>query len=345
MTVKSSRVLRFGVVLGLAAVVGLVVVGVNVARAQATDDAARSAAATYADLVATAEEDDLERLWSMTVAESPGALRTAAQLLLGAEERIEVIDVGEPKESEPVDVPYPARFDRFVQVFVTYRLDGEEHERPVGLGLLTGEDGAEESDWRVVLPLTSEIGWTQPGFADVAQDVYIGDVRQVRRPLVLGGDEDTQPLYPAVYRTQSRLDPWFASEIELVTVVAGTTALPPDYRLDPTERTQTRIAGQLLAAFDDCGTEDIGLDCPVDDLVERHGVNTYRPGWWLGFTTEPQIEVDHQGLTLSEGVFRFRTSRGVRTARVDGTCPYLIDNQSWTPVLAGWECEIDGAVR
>lgn len=346
MAVKKSRALKVVVVLGVVGALVLVWLGVNAARARSTNDAARGAARSYADLVATVDEDDLGRLWSLTATESPGALRTAGEVLVGAEERIEVLDVGEPKESEPVDVPYPASFERFVQVFVRYRLDGEEHEWPVGLGLLNGEDGADESDWRVVLPLMSEIGWGQPGFADVVRDVYVSDVRQVRRPLVLGGDETVQPLYPAVYRTQSRLDPWFASRTELVTVVAGTTSLPPDYRLEPTERTQARIAGQLRDAFGDCGTRDLYHDCPVDELVEERGVDSYRRGWWLGFVTEPRIRVDHDNLTFTGGTFRYRDRRGVaHTMDVRGTCAYFIDNQSWRPVLASYECEAREVAR
>lgn len=345
MSVKRSRGLRIGLVVGVVLAIGLGCWGVNAARAAAKNDVARDVVRTYVDLIATGDEDDLDQLWSLSVLESPGALRTAGDVLLDAEERIEVLSVGEVKESEPIEVPYPARFDRFVQVVVDYRLDGEDHLSPVGLGLIAGEDGADEADWRVVLPLMGAIGWDKPGFTDIATDAYVSDVRQVRRPLLLGGDEDAQPLYPAVYRTQSRLDPWFASPSELVTVVAGVASVPPTYRMDPTERTRVRLAAELTRAFSRCGTDDIGLSCPVVDLVREHGVNTYRPGWWLGFVSEPGIEVDHEGLTFAGGEFRFRTPDGVRTARVDGTCPYLIDNQSWTPVLARWSCEIDGGVR
>lgn len=346
MAVKSSRVLRVVLVLGVVGALGLVWLGVNAARAKATDDAAREAARAYVDLIATGDAGDLERLWELTVSESPGALRTAGEVLADAEERIEVLSVGEPKESAPIDVPHEVDFDRFVQVFVRYRLDGEDHERPVGLGRIEGEDGADVSDWRVALPLTSEIGWSQPGFADVARDVFVSGVRQVRRPLLLSSDETAQPLYPAVYRTQSRLDPWFASRTELVTVVAGVTSLPPDYRLDPTTKTQERIRGQVVEAFADCGTDDLSLDCPVDELVEGFGVDTYRPGWWLGFTEDPEIRVDHADVTISGGVFRYRERGGdVREVRFRGTCSYFIDNQSWTPVLAAYECRAQEVAR
>ena len=42
----------------------------------------------------------------------------------------------------------------------------------------------------VVLPLLGAFAWDQPGFTDVSTDVYVSDLRQVRRPLLFGGGDD-----------------------------------------------------------------------------------------------------------------------------------------------------------
>lgn len=302
--------------------------------ARAESSAARTVAEEYVDLVATGDEGDLQRLWAMTATETPGALRSAGELLLGAEERIEVVSVGDPHGATTWDAPYPARLEDFVELDVRYRLAGEERDSTIVLGRLADSGGSDVGDWRVVTPLTGSIAWDQPGFADLASDAYLGGIRQVRRP-ALGAAEDVQPLYPAVYGAQVRLDPYFASETATVTVTAGEPVPPPELRLEPTSKTQDAIRREVMERFAACGDRvDVLSRCPARDLAESAGVDVWDdPGWWLGLTDSPEITVDGDGVSLSGGVFRMRAPGGVREVAFSGTGRYLLDNQSWVPVL------------
>lgn len=320
--------------LGVAAVTAATAVVLVVLPARA-DAAARSVAEQYVDLVAAGGEDDLERLWAMTTTEIPGALRSAGELLLGAEERIEVVSVGEPHEAPVADVPYQVQLEDFVEVEVRYRLAGEEHDWTIVLGKLAGEGGSDVGDWRVVTPLVGSIAWEQPAFADVAKDAYLSGTRQVRRPALLGGSEDLQPLYPAVYSAQARLDPYYASEMSAVAVTAGDPVPPPELRLEPTRLTRERIRRQVWGRFAECsGRVDVLGGCPARDLAQSAGVDVWGGSrWWLGLTDRPSITVDSNGIRVSGGAFRLRSPDGVRVVRFTGTGRYFLDNQSWTPVL------------
>lgn len=324
--------------LTLLAVVGVVlgVVAWVVLPARAESSAARTVAQRYVDLVATGDEDELEQLWAMAASESPGGLRSAGELLVGAEQRIEVISVGEPVESAPADLPYQVRLEGFVELEVRYRLGGEERSWPLVLGKLLGESGSDIGDWRVATPLTGSIDWAQPGFADVGTDVYVGGVRQVRRPALVGGpDEDVQPLYPAVYSTQVRLDPWYAADPTTVVVTPGEPTAPPDVDVEPTKATRDRIRLQVLARFASCGDPDdlLGL-CPVLDIVDALGVEQWgERRWWRGLTDEPTVTFDGQRLLLSDGVFRIVGPRGVHQVGFAGSGTFLLDNQSWRPAV------------
>jgi hypothetical protein len=333
------RLRTAALVLGLVVVVAGVVVVTRVVPAQASDDAAREVVRRYATLVSTGDEEDLQDLWSMWVTESPGALRTAGELLAGAEQRVEVVSVGEARPGVPdgveLDVPYEVELDDMVSVLVRLRLDGadpEEWDEWVVVGRLDGTSGRDVGDWRVVEGGLSALVWPQGAFGDVEVDAYVSDVRQVRRPRTLGGsDEDVQPLYPAVYPVQRRLDPWFASAVGSARVPSWGSSLPA-LALEPTGRTVDRITRDVWARFALCGNLLDRFECPAADLGERAGADVYE-SWWRGLVRRPEVEVGDGLVTLTGGRMRVLTSDGPQTIDFDGTGRYALDNQSWTPVI------------
>ncbi|GAA1506599.1 hypothetical protein [Nocardioides humi] len=315
---------------------------------RAAASAAQDVARRYAELVASGAGDDLRELWAMEATESPGALRTAGALLAGAEERIEVVSVGTPQQAPRSGAPSQSDFTEAVAVEVRYRLAGQEHRWPIVLARREGTRGTDLGDWRVVGPLVGAVAWEQPGFADVASDVYVSTVRQVRRPLVVGGgDEDVQPLYPAAYRVQRRLDPYYASEEGSVVVTAGKAVAPPELAVNPTDRTRDRIRRLVLARIRACGNRDGARDsddafyrCPLRDLAEARGVDVWGDDdWWLGLVRKPVVEVDGQRITVSGGRARLRGPQGVLEIRFGGTGRYLLDNQAWRPAI--WELDLE----
>lgn len=330
---------RRRVVVGVVAValVAGAVTAVVVRRDRDTD-ASREAATAYVDLVASAGQDDLPRLWAMAVSEEPAALRDAGELLLGAEDRIEVVSVGDAEPATGVDTAYLVHLDEFRQVEVTYRLDDRELRWPVRLGRLPGSSGDEVDDWRVVSSIGS-IGW-EPVTGGLPTDYYLGGTQLVRRPLARGSDSQVQPLYPAVYRTQTRQSSFYSSQEETVAVLPGDPVDPPLLRLTATEATKELIVDQVLSDLDSCGIRG-RYTCFVDDLVEARGINTFGRGWWRGLTRPPTVSFDDNGngATLTGGAFRYRGPDGVRLMRFEGTGVIGIDGATGAPSLYGYDLE------
>ncbi|MDO9456799.1 hypothetical protein [Nocardioides sp.] len=326
---------RVVVTVAVAALVAGAVTAVVVRRGE-PGDASREAATAYVDLVASADSDDLPRLWSMAVTEDPAALRTAGDLLLAAEERVEVVSVGDVETAPDVDVPFRVQLDDFRQVEVTYRLDGEERLWPVRLGRLTGSDGDEVDDWRVVGDIGS-IDWAAIPSA-IPTDYYVGGSRLVRRPLAGGSDSQVQPLYPAVYRTQTRLGIFYSSQEERVAVLAGDPVGPPQLRLAPTTTTETKVRQQVLADLESCRVPG-RFTCPVDALVESRGVDSYGRGWWLGLTQVPTTTVDGDTVVLEGGAFRYRGPDGVRLLSFTGSGRIGIDGATREPAVFDYALE------
>lgn len=322
------------ITIGLVTSVALAVVALVVLPARAAEGAAHTAAKRYVDLIATGDQDDLRSLWTMSATETPGALRTAGQVLVAAEERIEVLDVGAPR-STGLSSAIDAELEEFVAVKVRYRLDGQEVTTPIVLGKLEGERGTDVGDWRVAVPLTGSIAWVRPEFAGVAPDAYVSSIRQVRRSLLFADDEQVQALYPAVYSIQTRLDPYFASEVTSLPVHAGAETGLPELPQMPTDRTKAEITEDIWREFDSCaGGGGPYRTCPVSDLVEDAGVESEGDDWWLGFTQKPTLDFEGQQVTLTDGAFRYRGRAGkVEEVRFSGTARHILDNQSWTPYL------------
>lgn len=301
-------------------------------------DASREAATAYVDLVASADRGDLARLWAMTASEEPAALRDAGELLLGAEDRIEVVSVGAAEAVSGVDVPPRVDLEELREVEVTVRLDGEERRWPVRLGRLPGSSGDELDDWRVVGGLGS-IGW-EPVAGALPTDYYLGGTLLVRRPLALGSDSQVQPLYPAVYRAQTRQRTFYSSQEETVAVLPGEPVAPPPLRMTATEETRTLIEEKVLADLDSCRSAG-RFTCFVDQLVQARGIDTFARGWWRGLTRAPAVTFDDDGngVTLTGGAFRYRGPDGVRLMRFEGTGLVGIDGATDAPSLYGYDLE------
>lgn len=323
--------------LTVAAVVALVV-GV---RASSSDDA-EATAQRYVDLIASGEGDDLSELASMTESGDTRALVDAADLLAAADERIEVLSLGDPKAVEaPTDLPADSALEDFTEVDVRYRLAGEEHTWP----LVLGRDG---EGWRVASAMVGSVGWDEPGLQNVDADIRLGRTLIERRPRIQDGDdggETVQPLYPAVYQAEKGIDPYFASTTASVVVLPGAPTAEPPLPLTATDATREAIATDFARRADSCGGRDAFGRCPFFDLVQtgRAGGDPYAPGWWKGLAGEPTIAIGDvdDGIEVS-GAFRYVARDGVRTMRFTGTGQLGFEAARRTPKLAELEVESAG---
>ncbi|TQK70118.1 hypothetical protein [Nocardioides sp. SLBN-35] len=292
-------------------------------RASSSDEAA-AAARRYVDLVASGDEDELAGLAAMT-AEDTAALDDAAGLLAAADERIDVVSIGDPVESDDV-----------VEVEVRYRLAGEEHTWPLRLGRVG-------DDWRISSPMVGSVAWDEPGVRNVDTDIRLGGNVLERRPRVQDGDgsgESVQPLYPAVYGAEKRIDPYFTSTPALVAVLPGAPTAEPSLPLVATDATRQALAADFTASADACGGPEAFARCPFFDLVQtaRAGGDPSAPGWWRGLVGTPTVAVDSvpDGITVT-GAFRYAARGGVRTMRFTATGQIGFEAVRRTPTLAGLE--------
>lgn len=320
-----------------------VITATTILPARAADDAARQVAERYAELVATADAEELEELWAMSATEDPGALRTAGEVLLTATERIEVVEVGDPRGTdENPGSPYPLSVEEMLEVPVTVELAGEERTWPVVVGLLSETSGRDLDDWRVLSGLTGSIDYLpRPPAYEVVADPYLGGIRMVRRPGVPGGELDEQPLYPAVYEIESRLDPYYTSDAEPVAVTGPEPTTLPALPLAPTETTTRGLRELATRQLDSCDDPDAYVfDCPLFELALELG-NDYLsdPRWFRGFSAEPEIEVGAQEVTVT-GVAGVRTDQGVRQIPFEGTGRHALDSVRKRPFLYPLELEV-----
>ncbi len=300
--------------------------GIGAWKRGAVEDAAREAATAYADLVATGDEGDLEQLWAMSLVDDQVALRTAGELLVASDERIEVVRIGEPQETEESGV---GGFRQLRRVAVTYRLGGAEREGEVVLGLLEGRSGRAADDWRVVRPLTGALGWNVWDPRTTTHDLYLNGVLHGGDPVrVNSGEAPDQPLYPAVYRFEARNEPWYASPAQDVTVHAGVPAVLVLPVLHATEATRREAQEQLVASFASCGTDASFTRCPAFDLADRRGADVFGRGWWRGLAKKPTMTFDGQRFTLSGGVLRIVVAGRVQRVRFGGWGAVPVDLRS-----------------
>ena len=119
---------------GLAA--GLTAGGLLAALAACTSEepaepAAREVAQSYVRLIATGSGTELEQLWQATASDRSADIRRAGRILAEAEQRIEVIEVGEAEPVDgSVDVPFDSDLDsgNARQVTVSYQLAGTSYD-------------------------------------------------------------------------------------------------------------------------------------------------------------------------------------------------------------------------
>ncbi|WP_139979899.1 hypothetical protein [Nocardioides litoris] len=295
------------------------------------DDRAVDAARRYADLLARGDADAAAEVWAMTVTGEPGALREASRLLPEATEHLEVVSVGDARAADDVaEVPYDLGLVDPTGVEVRYRLGEEEHTGTVVLARPSDLSGTGVGDWVVVAPLVGSVDWGSAGSIDPSTDAYVAGTRIERRPGYLGPstDEQVQPLYPATYPVQRRLDPWFAGPDAEVTVTAGDPVEPPTTQLAPTAKAQAWLRRSVFDEIRGCAS---GVDlCPAEDLAEDRGIQPYASqDWWRGLVRAPSVEVGADGITITGGVLRLAGPRGVQDVPFDGTARTVVDNQSW----------------
>lgn len=305
--------------------------------------AAQKAARTYLNTVASGSKADIARLFRMTATDDPGALRMAGDLLASATTRITIVDVTDPSSvaaSNEIGAGLvDSTFVDFTRFGVRYRLKDKTYQGAVVLAHPQEQSGRDPANWRVVSPLTGSITWPEVGFLDgVAADIYLDGTRIVRTPRNESDDEShtVQPLYPAIYQVQQRLDPYYASAVSPVAVPARPVE-PPKLTLGLTSVAKKLLIKEIWAGFASCETEV--LDCPVSKLVLNVDFSA-KTGWWLGLIKRPKLIIANDGvITLSGGAFRYRDDRGTHTIRFSSTAKYALDNQSWKPMVYDYDAQ------
>lgn len=331
-------------------IIGLVVVVVAVGIVTAIvlprhreRSAAHAAAEKYVGYIASGDEADLQRLQAMSASDDSGALRTAGRVLATARERIDVVDIGSAHQAEHADVPHGSGLDDLTEVAVRYRLAGKERTATIVLGKLANTSGAASKDWRVVAPLTGSINWEKLILREGSTDVYVGGVRQPRRPDVTDDGDEAQQLYPAVYQVRSRLAPYFSSPPTTLAVPAGKPVPSPELPLNPTPKAAGRIRRQVLAQVRACGSSstDRYLKCALVGVARRHGVDVLSDphDWWRGLTSVPIVKLNGSEVIVSGGSARITTRAGVREVDFHGTGQAAIDSRFHTPVLNDLELQ------
>ncbi|MFC7431842.1 MULTISPECIES: hypothetical protein [unclassified Agrococcus] len=298
---------------------------------------AAALAERYADLVATADADDLETLWSLSAAE-PVVGRTAGQLLLEATERIEVLEVGEASEAESTTadaVGSDVVAWEAVQVPVRYALAGEEHTGTVVVAPLEDAPRGLESSWRVVAPLMGEAQMAATGLAGLGPDVFVGDTHLELDTAYTGA---AVPLFPGVYDVQLRGDPYLASEVGSLTVRAGAATPLPALPLLPTDETASVLQASSDDLFARCALDVIECPFAMGDLALELEVPY---PWQAQLTAAPVVTLgDGATLTLEGGELLVQGADGPFTLTFSGTAPWSIDNQSWRPYLSSTDVEL-----
>lgn len=322
------------ITVGVVAVMALALTAAIVLPDHARDAAAREAARDYAELIASGTAEDQERLLALTATDDPGALRTAGELLVVAEQRITVVSVDDPVEVPTSPAPLSTSFEEHVRVVVQYRLDGVERRWPIVLSRLPDTSGRDAADWRVTTPLTGSISW-KPGRTGVRDDHYLGATRIVRRGDAGGiGSEENQALYPAVYSVQARLDPYFASPSVDVAVLAGPPTAQPKLPTEPAEDVTKEVRRLVLAEIARCDSQEAYL-CPAEELGVEAGADTYSAHWWRGLAEEPTVSVHGTRVRLTGGKARIGTPAGVRVVPFDGSGHYDINVASTDDTTLG----------
>src|SRR5690606_28563629 len=113
---------------------------------------------------------------------------------------------------------------------------------------------------------------TAVGFADVQPDLLVSGIR-------LQVDRETEsvvlPVYPAVYRVEQRMDPFLASAVEPLTVIAGTDVAFPELSLQATDATVQAATRSARGAFTECEASPWRCPSQITELARIHDREAY----------------------------------------------------------------------
>lgn len=310
-------------------------------------EAAHAAATEYVNLIATADAADLETLWQTTSTEEPAVLRTAGQVLAGATERIEVLDVAEAESVEGrVDVPYESDLDgaEARQVTFTYQLAGTEREGTVLLAPHENRPLDDADTWTVLVPLLGTVTVPPVPLGAIVMDTQVGGV-----DAEVGDDYSATELqlYPAVYDVQQTADPYLSSATDQLTVLAGQSLELPALEVAGTEETAAELTDDLLATIEGCADRSVPCSSPVADWIQSQGIdNLWMTGWSLEVTAAPEVTLTGNQAAFSGGTILMTFSNGTeQEIDLEGNTAWIVDNQSWTPRVLRHEITLTGAAR
>lgn len=325
----------------LLALAGVLVAGIVVWRwpEPTHDGQARAAAERYLGALATGDADDLREVWESTLAEDPADLRVAGDFLARAEERLEVVEVGEAAaagESEVGGVGVEDVWD----VAVRYRVGEQERAGTIRVGLVAGATGDDVDDWRILAPLTGELSVDRAlqGRIHRGETVSIGDA-------VLFSDAAAvwQDLYPAVYPVRAEFGDAMTGRAVSTTVLGGDEVAVQELPVQPSEATRQGLRRLVLADFDACGRKILGPTCRVRYLAEAEGADIYGAfgggRWWGGLVGKPTFIFDGYWLSVI-GTFAYVGPRGRTEVDFRGGASYLINPDTGRPDNLYFQIEV-----
>lgn len=308
---------------------------------RAPDNAAVQAAHRYLDALVDGDERELREL-PLILATRHWGLSTTAGYLVDAEERIEVVSVGEPRAVERPAMTYSTDVTRFTEVEVRYRLGETEHTWPLVVAQRTRGVAWDADDWLVVNPMLGSVDWGDVTFASRAVDAYVGGVSQFpewRR------EGEVQYLHPAVYRVERRVDSWFASGPRLLAVPAGDPVAAPEQELSATPKAEEWLQGRVESDFSRCEYRP-GYprpkvhQCPAADIARAHQIEPVPDGsWWGGLVTVPTVTIDGTSVTVTGGSFELRGPDGDHQVPFAGTGRVAFDDEARFLDLAAFTIE------
>lgn len=333
---------RSAVILFVGGLLATAVTGCSIVGA-GEGDAARAAAEEHLNLIAAG--DDPEALWRSAVTESPAQLRAAGDMLAGANERIEVLEVG---EAEPLDssprVPFNSDLDssQARQVAVSYRLAGTDHDATVVLAPHESQPRDEAQSWAVLTPLTGAVTLTPAGLGSIVLDTYVAGI-----DTQVGDDYSAGSLllYPGLYEVEQRADPYLASATEELSIIAAETIELPELPPEGTAETVSELSDDLVTTLQRCSDRTELCSRSVDEWVESQGVDPWGD-WSLEVVTPPELTLQQAEVQFEGGVIRLADPDGFEDEfELEGTAHWAMDNQSWTPTILRHDIALTGEIR
>ncbi|MGO2111487.1 MAG: hypothetical protein ACTH31_07725 [Pseudoclavibacter sp.] len=324
------------VVVALTAIATLFATGYSAAF---SSSGARAAAAEYADLLARADEAALEQLLAMSA--DPGDdERFAGQVLINADERIDVAGIGMPRFTNDLGaIPADSALalDEAVSVSIRYRLAGETHDDTIVLAPIAGAPQGDGSSWRIVTHLagTVHVPYERLTSRDHVADM---DLSGTELPVTTDSEGSDVFIFAGVYAGQTRMDEYLASEISQVTVTPGDPVEFAPMEMDATEATHAALQADSDRVFGDCQTDV--LACPFD-LVDEGSWVVSPDDWSAELITAPSVTLDGQEVVLEGGEMLVASESGHVTLSFAGRAPWAIDTKTLEPALRSTSAELD----